>query len=141
MKTVKILTGLGLCALLLSFTLGGDRYVIKLDTKEVADQFVTRNASLPTVALPARDRTKTLSVYYSECGRVGTDRSLTLKNSDQQVLKVWRFGDDALETMEISTGELVAAMRSQSNYLYYNSREHRGGQKLISITRAASTAK
>lgn len=142
MKTLKIALGVALCAVLLSFSFGGDRYVIKLGDQQLVEQFVTLNKDLPNVVLPATNRANVFSVHYSECGRIGTARKLTLKNADQSVLKVWQFADKTSgDLMEIPTSELLSAMTGQTNYLFYTSQEHKAGQKLISIARATSASK
>ncbi|MEJ0030701.1 MAG: hypothetical protein WDO15_10180 [Bacteroidota bacterium] len=48
---------------------GAHAFQVYIDSKLVADQYVTRNTSIPKVALDPTDGNNEIIVKYSECGR------------------------------------------------------------------------
>jgi hypothetical protein len=90
---------------------GGDSYSIYLNDTRVTEQYVTRQASIPQVAVLTAGNTAVLKAHYNHCGRIGSGRSLSLRSADR-TLKEWKFGDVTDESramMGIPVSEIVAA--------------------------------
>lgn len=142
MKFISLLFIAALCASLLSFTFGGDSYTIHLNNRKVADHYVFSKAAVPSLVLTSADKNAQLSVYYSECGKIGKERVLTLKNDEQKILKTWNFPNaiDEHIPMTINTTELFGLMKTEKVHLYYSSRDTKSAQVLASITSSVVTA-
>jgi hypothetical protein len=123
---------------------GGDSYSIFLNDTRVTEQFVTRQAPIPQVAVLAAGSTAVLKAHYSHCGRIGSGRSLSLRSADR-TLKEWKFSDAAEESralMGIPVSEIVAASSASRApvSLVYASVELPEGKVLASLVMDKSTA-
>jgi hypothetical protein len=86
----------GLALALFSFTfVGGNSYKVYLNNKLIVDQYLTRDAKTPVLNLESADAGDKLQVHFNECGQIGTQRSLTLKDGQNKVLKSWSYKDAA----------------------------------------------
>src|ERR1700743_3169651 len=72
---------------------GGDSYRIFLNGKMVMTQYVTQPLSLSSLPLSEANSKDELVVYYSHCGAIGKERSITIKDEKGTVLKEWKFAD------------------------------------------------
>lgn len=125
---IKSVLLFGLCAFLFSFTkVGGDSYTIHLNGKIVAKHYVASNEATPSFSIDPAAVNDQLSVFYSECGQIGTQRSLILKDEKEGVLKEWQFANTQSEhaAMTCTVKDIIALKRKDSNKLklYYASRE------------------
>jgi hypothetical protein len=129
-----------LCAPLLSFTTlpGGDTYEIYLGSKLLLQQRVWMQKEVPVLALDAGVSQGQLSISYNHCGKTGTGRSVTLKDSHNTVLKEWRFANapDGTQTpMSLKVKELMEISRSSNPTLNlsYASKELPEGRILATV--------
>lgn len=136
MKTLlKIFTGIVIGTSLLAFTpLGGESFSLHINGKEVIEHYFTAKATTPTVALNPDMANDQVSVYYNECGKIGTNRKLMLKDAQSRVLKEWRY-DNAINEhtpMTFRVNEIVAYKTSAPLSLVYSSKEV-SKQRLLTI--------
>ena len=144
MKSIAMIFGLSLCTTLLAFTFGGDSYTIHLGKNQVAQYYVLSKKPLPALELTGSDTNSTLSIFYSECGNIGKERVLTLRNSKNEVLKKWTFPNAMSKhaAMTVNTYQIAQLMESDKVFLYYSSKEVKSSQVLASIaTSVANSAK
>jgi hypothetical protein len=131
--------------LLLSFMPpGGDSYSIYLNDSRVTEQYVTRQAAIPQVAVLSAGNSAVLKAYYSHCGRIGSGRTLSLKSGDR-TLKEWKFNDvneESRALMGIPVSEIVAASSASRApvSLVYASVELPEGKVLATLVMDKSTA-
>lgn len=126
--SIKVLIGLTLCASLFSFSrIGGDRYTIHLNAKQIVEHFVLSKEAIPSFSLDQANANSQLSVYYSECGKIGTARKLSVKDDKGIVLASWQFENTVQEHTPMSfKAKEVLALRQKGNTsvkLFYSSRE------------------
>jgi hypothetical protein len=127
---IKGLAVLFLCTILFSFAdvnPGGESYTIYLNDKLLIEKHVTSKATvLPTIMLEGAKPGDRLKVYYNECGKIGTNRRLSLKDEKGNLLKEFRFNDATGEHTPLSclAGD-VQKLRTKGNptlKLYYSSK-------------------
>jgi hypothetical protein len=111
-----------------SFTVrvGGESYTIHLNNKLVAEHYLTSKAVTPSVALNQAESNDDLSVYYNECGKIGKERKLTIKDDNGKVLKTWSFVNASGEhtPMVCKVKDILALKQKGDNSvrLYYASK-------------------
>lgn len=143
MKTNRQFKGLlalaALCAVLSAFAPmpGAHNYQVYLDNKIVADQYVNRNTIAPKIAVdPAENQTQ-LIIKYNECGRTVTGRTITIKDTDEKVLKEWKFDGTAKgyeSPMSCSIKDIVALKpRNKEMKVYYASADFPEGQHVVTL--------
>src|SRR4030095_15623473 len=71
--------------------LGMDSYKVFLNDKLLFKQFVHKE-SIQSISLNESSSSDKLTVYYDHCGHIGTSRTLSLLDGDQE-LKKWTFKD------------------------------------------------
>lgn len=112
-----------------SFTVrvGGESYTIHLNNKLVAEHYLTSKAVIPSVALSKAEGNGELSIYYNECGKIGKERKLTIKDDGGKVLKAWSFVNASGEhtPMVCKVKDILAVTQKEDNSvrLYYTSKE------------------
>src|SRR5688572_8167339 len=97
-KSLANLAGWGalaLCTTLCSFStkLGGDSYSIHLKDKLIMQQHVTRDMHAASFSLDPSAYHEELSIRYSHCGQIGNDRTLTIRDEQQKILKEWKYSN------------------------------------------------
>lgn len=118
-----------LVLVLSSFTVhvGGESYTIHLNNKLVAEHYLTSKAVTPSIALNQAEGNNELSIYYNECGKIGTERKLTIKDDNDKVLKTWSFVNASGEhtPMVCKDKDILAVTQKEDNSvrLYYTSKE------------------
>jgi hypothetical protein len=119
----SIMAGIAVVALALlcsSFVMrrGGDSYTISVNGKQVAKYYVASKETLPSVTIGSSD--DQIEVYYSECGKIGTSRMLSILNDKNQKLREWTFANALYEhtPMTISFKEVKSTQKME---LYYSS--------------------
>lgn len=136
MKSMKLIFGLMLGIMLMAFTFGGDSFTIHLNNKQVIEHYVHSKKETPTLQL-APDEKGSLTVFYSECGKIGTARTIILKDDEQNTLKTWKYADTLADhkPMEISVSELQTHLtKEKALNLVYQSREVKKEILLVTIT-------
>ncbi|HEX8060382.1 MAG TPA: hypothetical protein VF473_05570 [Cyclobacteriaceae bacterium] len=124
-----------LCAVLSSFTLpGAHSFQLYVDSRLIVDQYVTRNITIPKVALNAGEENNRVILKYSECGRTVSGRTLTLKDEQDKVLKEWHFDGTTSgfkDPMTINVKDVVALKPNKGAMkLYYSSNDFKEGQQV-----------
>ena len=137
---VHALVGLSLCSILFAFStiIGAHNVQVFLDDKMVIDHYVDSRTITPTLNLDPAEKHDQLTVKYNECGRTVTDRTITIKDENNQVLKDWRFEGAATglkDPMVCSVKDIVALKQKGSNTLklYYSSKEFPEGHQVAKL--------
>lgn len=136
--SIKAWIGMTLCASLFSFSrIGGEGFTIHLNNKLLLEHHFTSKSVTPSFSLDKNSANGELSIYYNECGQIGKQRSLTLKDDKGLVLKNWRFVNAEKEhtPMAIQVKDILALTQKTSTTLklYYNSQRVSDGRLLANI--------
>ena len=142
------LVNIGTLALLLSVTLfsflpkpGADHFEVYLNKKLIFQQYVGQQSSPKSLALDQRNLNDQVDVLYSHCGKIGSKRTITIKDG-KNVLKQWRFADvdgqkaSAGKLMSMSAKDILALQQKGADRklnLYYSSEELPDARFLASI--------
>ena len=138
-KTMFKLLGLAVCAILFSFSkIGGDSYTINLNEKQLVQYYVHSKAATPSISLAQATATDQLFVYYNECGQIGKERRLSIRDEKDNILKEWQFSNvtgGEHTPMGFKTKEILALKKNGTNKfkLVYASKQVSGGQLLATI--------
>lgn len=124
-----LFSGLAVSFILLAFTpdFGGEVYEVYLNDKLIIQQATHRGYEVPKLLLDKNGNDK-LSVNYYNCGHIDTERSITARNSKNEILKEWKFnnasGHDG-KAMQFSVKDLlvISDQGSMSLHLVYSSKE------------------
>jgi hypothetical protein len=124
-----------LCAVLSSFALpGAHSFQLYVDSKMVVDQYVSRNFTIPKVALDPAEHNNEIILKYSECGRTVSGRTLTLKDEQDKTLKEWHFDGTTSgykDPMILSVKDIVALKTGKGAMkLFYSSNDFKEGQQV-----------
>lgn len=127
-----------LCSALFSFTrVGGDSYTIHLNGKQIIQHDVYSKNELPRLTLTATSSRDRLTVFYSECGKIGKSRQLSITDEQGAVLKEWHFADvtDDHVPMACRVSDILNLKKPGVNAmkLVYTSREISNGQTLATV--------
>ncbi len=135
---------MAVCAILFSFASprpGGEGFEIFLNNKPVVQQFDTKMNVVKTLKLDQSNANDELTVRYYHCGRVAKNRTITLKDVNDRVLKQWKFTDvsNASANMNCKVKDILALQtgKDKTIKLYYASTELPDGRQLASIVSAA----
>ncbi|MBS1661232.1 MAG: hypothetical protein JST68_09295 [Bacteroidetes bacterium] len=139
-----IMSILGLIVLAKPLMAGGDVYRIFLNGKQVLEQYVYAAKPLDLAGLPLSEANSNdkLVAYYSHCGTIGKDRTITIRDEHGTVLKEWKFADAAAGAkdngMEIPVKEILALQaRGRGLSMYYSSQQLPAGRLLTKVGKAA----
>ncbi|MGZ8557262.1 MAG: hypothetical protein ACXWWC_02970 [Chitinophagaceae bacterium] len=141
-KAIKTLSGVALGAILFSFSngSGGEGFEIYLNNKVVLQQYGSDMNTVKTLKLDQAADNDQLSIRYHHCGRVGKDRTITIKDGQDNVLKQWKFTDvsDAAAGMSCKVKDILGLRNGKNTILklYYSSSELPKGRLLTSIAAA-----
>ena len=131
---------IALSAVLFAFSSlpGGDSFSLSLNKKVLFQQYVHADKSIKTVSLTEAMGNDVLTVRYSHCGVNGKDRSVTIRDASDKVLKQWHFADIAEKSegdMECKVKEILAFGKTTKGKLslVYSSRELPQGRTLAAI--------
>ncbi len=146
MKQMTIQSAALKCLLLVSATglfsfsekMGGDSFEIYLNGKMLVQQYVAVNQGLKTLQVDQSQFNEDITVYYSHCGKTGKDRSITIKDSQNRVLKTWHYqNDDATRSVMNCKLKDIPGLQKINNsgnlQLYYASSEIPAGRLLATI--------
>jgi hypothetical protein len=135
----KTLALLAVCATLCSFAAyrGAHSFRIFLNDKMIFEQYVSAKEGVKSFELGKANYNDKLTVYYNECGHVGTGRSIVIKDENNKTLKEWRYADVAsvAAPMTCKAGEILDLQKNKSGklQLFYTSKEVPDGKVLASI--------
>jgi hypothetical protein len=138
MKTFNVLAGIVIIAVLASFApIGGEGFTMQVNDKVVIEHYFTSNASAPRVSLDVTDGNEVISISYNECGKIGTNRKLTLKDEAGHLLKEWKFTDsEKVNSIAIQGKEIMAFKNADRKTvtLTYSSKTVSTGRLLVVLT-------
>jgi hypothetical protein len=135
---ISLAAALGFCFLSFSFTyrFGGDSYTVFINDKQVIQYYVASKQPTPSLKLDAGTLDDQISVYFNECGKIGTARTLILKDGQNKILKEWTYanvtGDHT--PMSLTAKEVHALARNGSASLFYQSDTISKGLLIAPIT-------
>ena len=113
---------------------GGDVFAIYYNGKQVHRQFVHIDQSVKALQLQASGENDKIEVLYSHCGQPGTNRTLALRNAQNELIKELKFGNGESDhsLMTFYPGKILKAKNLKIN-LYYTSTELPEGKLLATI--------
>ena len=138
-KITKLFVITAMFAGAFSFTsfAGGDVYEIYLNDKLVCRQtykVLDGSTDLQLGKLNAGDR---LVIKYSHCGVQGNNRSIVVKDENNNIIKEWKFSDTKSNqsVMQIPVKDLLNLKTKNSTLkLYYSAKQLPNGRMLAAIT-------
>lgn len=120
------ITGLIMALFFMSFTLlrGGYGYTLHVNNKLAGQYYLTDKHETPTLRLTQQDLTGKLTVYFNECGEIGQSRSLSIRDSNQKILKEWTFANSTTQhdPMDIAWRDVIALERTSAAVYYTSAR-------------------
>ncbi|HEX7902953.1 MAG TPA: hypothetical protein VF487_03660 [Chitinophagaceae bacterium] len=150
-RTTIMLAVSVVACVLFSFTTkpGGEGFEIYLNNKLVMQRFNSQVNTVQTLQLDPSYANAQLSIKYFHCGKVGKNRSITIKDGQNKILKEWHFTDVSAVSspMSCSVKDILTLKKTSSVMnLYYASSELPAGRQLAAIVigstnTAALTAK
>ncbi len=141
MKTIigKTFALVAVAATLLSFSpnFGGEGFEISLNGKVVLQRFGKNMDDVKPLQLSQASPNDKLTIKYHHCGKVGKNRTVTIKDAQDQLIKTWKFKDveTAVGGMSCSVQDILSLKKGSNNVfkLYYSSSELPGGRLLTSV--------
>jgi len=139
---IRSLMLIALSTVLFSFSekIGGDSFSVYLNDKLLIQQYVSRDVTVKSLPLNETTASDVLKIYYSECGKIGRERNISLKDEKDKVLKLWHFPDAAEGAsnppMICKVKDILALQKSHGNSIVkivYSSRELSEGRILAAI--------
>jgi len=134
-KSLLILLGTTLFSF--SSERGGDSFEIVLNGKKVLQQFVYASKGVQTIQLTQTSDNDKLDIYYNHCGQVGKNRYVTIKNENDQPIKVFKFADavDKNGAMSFKLKDILSLRKNKTDKLnvFYSSSELPSGRTLATI--------
>jgi hypothetical protein len=141
-KAAKALALGVLFTTLLSFStkMGGEGFEIYLNSKLVLQQYGNQMNTVKSLQLDQKSYDAELTIKYHHCGKVGKDRTITIKDGQNKVLKQWHFTNtaDATNAMTCKVKDILDLQKKNGSTtinLYYSSSELPKGRLLTSITK------
>jgi hypothetical protein len=122
---------------LFSFTtgFGGDVFEIYLNGKQLHQQFVHIDNSVKSIQLSSFNESDKLEVFYSHCGVMGTNRVLSLRNEQNEVVKEFKYGNTTSKrSLMVINRKDIGKMNDNKVKLFYRSSELQAGKQLATIT-------
>ena len=135
-----------IAATLLSFSSnspsGGEGFEILVNGKTVLQKFGSDMDNVNTLQLSKTLPTDKLTIRYHHCGRVGKNRIVTIKDGNDNTVKVWKFTDvqTPLGDMSCTMQDLISLQKNgnTSFKVYYSSTELPKGRQLVSVILGSS---
>lgn len=126
---IKSMTLLFVCASLYAFTAkpGGEGFEILLNNQVVLQQFGEDMNTIKSLRLNQSSQNEKLSIKYYHCGRIGKNRTITLRNGQDKVLKTFSYKDAATASspMTVDVRDILSIKKGNGNTvkLYYSASE------------------
>jgi hypothetical protein len=140
MKTMNkwlLLPLITFCILSFAPAPGGEGYEIYLGDRLLLQHFGHPGKEVKSLPLPAVTSNEQLVIKYFHCGKIGKQRSITLKDGKDQLLKQFRYADvnTTRAAMSLRLDEIKkAGKNSEVVKMYYASSELPAGRCLVSFT-------
>ena len=117
---------------------GGEGFEIYLNNKLVLQQFNKDMNTVKTIQVEQGLVNAELTVKYFHCGQVGKNRSITLKDAQNNILKEWHYTDGSKSDVSMSckmkeVANFKLTKSSSILHLYYASAELPNGRLLANI--------
>ena len=115
---------------------GGDYFEIYLNNRLVVQQVLHSDKNIKQLSLQQSNYNDQIKVVYSECGRIGQERKITIKDGQNRVMKQWSFvnGAKTAKEMVFNVKDILDLKRGDAVFqLVYSSKELPKGQVLASI--------
>ena len=144
MKTIQkkpagIAAVLAVCITLFSFSSkwGGEGFEIYLNNKLVMQQFGKDMDNVRSLQLDANYYNSQLSVKYYHCGKMGTNRRISVRDQHNNLLKEWQFVNSSDVAMNCPVNEIMSLQKekNKSLNLFYSSTELAKERLLVTITK------
>jgi hypothetical protein len=139
-NSIGLVPLLAICSVLSAFTdpKGGEGFEIYLDKKLVLQQFGSKMNTVKSIQLDPASGQSQLLVKYYHCGQAGKNRTITIKDAQNKILKEWHFANVYKGNVDMSCSvkdilQLNASGVSRID-LYYSSSELPAGRLLTTIT-------
>ena len=139
-RMFRPLVFIAICTVLFSFAakMGADSFEIYLNHQLVFQQYVSGQQEVKYLQLDQSLNKAEVIVYYSHCGKTGTNRNISIRDQKGQVLKEWHFpdSDGKNKAMPCKVSDILALQKKEEKIplsLYYSSRELPGGRQLASL--------
>lgn len=124
---------------------GGYSYTLHLNNKFVSEHYLTSKSNTPSVTLTDQTLKEagTLGIYFNECGQIGQGRKLSLRTSEEKILKEWSFNNSPKqhEPMEIALKDVAPTLASGKVAVYYSSERVTKPQLLVYLVTSANASK
>lgn len=141
MKSIisKAVMLVAIAAALISFTpnFGGEGFEILLNGKAVLQQFGKDLNTAKTLQLNSASPNDKITIRYWHCGREGKNRIVTIKDSQDRVIKKWLFKDagTAVGDMSCSAQDILSLSKAGNTVfkIYYSSSELPEGRMLTTL--------
>lgn len=85
----------GISILLMSFSSfpGGDKFEIYINNKLILEQYVAMKTGPKFLTLHASNYNDKIEVFYSHCGKTGTDRKIVIRDANNKIIRKWEFAN------------------------------------------------
>ncbi len=119
---------------------GGDSFTIYLNDKLVVEQYVHMKEKTKTISLTGAADNDVLRIHYSHCGKMGVARVLAVKDSQNKIVKIWKFQDSSdanAGAMKVTVGDINKISKTSGNKslsLVYSSEQLRDGITLATLS-------
>jgi flagellar hook assembly protein FlgD len=145
MKKIKLSVATASLLMFVSFALfsfthrkGGEGFEIYLNSKLVLQQFGSQLNNLKSIQLDQNSPNDELTIKYYHCGQAGKNRSITIKDGQNKVLKEWHFADVSTGSaaMTCKVKDITGLKKGEGPItfnLYYSSSELPKGRQLASL--------
>lgn len=120
---------------------GGEGFEIYLNNKVVLQRFGNNINTVQSLQLSVASQSDQLSIKYHHCGKIGKDRVVTIKDSQNKVLKEFRYPDATtpVAAMKVPVKDIIDLKKGSSTLkLYYTSSELPAGRMLVTINTRAN---
>ncbi|MBC7948869.1 MAG: hypothetical protein H7Y42_13350 [Chitinophagaceae bacterium] len=147
-KIVSALSCAVILAIMASFSGikgGGEGFEIFLNNKLVLQQFNQQLKDVKDIQLDNRYSNDNLVIKYHHCGRVGKDRTVSIRNAQNKILKEWKFGNVSTASVIISDAGMACKVKDILSLqkanpgklsLHYSSSELPKGRMLATLSTA-----
>lgn len=141
MKSIisKSLMLISFCTVLFAFKSmpGGESFEILLNNELIVQKHGGEMNSVKNIRLNKGSQTDQLTIKYNHCGRNAKNRIITIRNDQNEILRLFRFDDaaTAYSPMLINVKDLSSIKKTNSNSLkmYYSSTELTDGRQLANF--------
>ena len=116
-------------AALLSFSyrLGGDHFTISINGTKLIEQHVAMKSPAKVIYIDKYNADDKVSIYYSHCGKIGSSRTVLLKDNWNTTLKEWNFKDSQKDAeMSFKMKDIMTVQQANKSArlsLYYKAGE------------------